>query len=559
MRKSVTGIWIFAFGLTALVSGQSIVNTVHNLSALGPGNIKAASEAEVCVFCHTPHRSRPYSPLWNRDDPGTTYTLYNTSTIEATINQPDGSSIMCLSCHDGTIALGHVLSRNTDIDFSAGVTTLPPGNTNLSADLANDHPVSFTYNSALATADGQLKQPANITWPVFLENSKVQCISCHDPHDDTNEKFLIASTRYSELCLSCHDRTYWGNSTHKTSNKSWNGSGNDPWFHTPYTTVEENACENCHNPHNAEGEERLMNNIVEENNCLVCHSGKVAGKNIQTEINKTYSHDVMSYFQLHDPVEDAVSPVQHVECQDCHNPHAVYDYTASAPDASGYISGVRGVDQNGNEKDPIQYQYELCYRCHADSPNKPISHTSRQIEQSNVRLELASANPSFHPVTAPGQNDNVPSLIAPLTESSMIYCTDCHASNGSWAPKGPHGSIYHAILKYNYKTALGTIENYFSYELCYQCHSRTSILGNQSFDYHFLHLKGKKRASCNICHDPHGISSTQGNSTNNSNLINFDINVVSPWNGQLRFEDTGQFSGTCYLSCHGKNHGPESY
>ncbi|MFQ6609777.1 MAG: cytochrome c3 family protein [Fidelibacterota bacterium] len=551
-------IWIVAFGLVALVSGQSIVNTVHNLSALGPGTIKAVSEPEICIFCHTPHRSKPISPLWNRDDPGANYTLYNTSTVEAAIDQPDGSSIMCLSCHDGTIALGHVLSRNVDIDFSAGVTTLPPGNTNLSTDLADDHPISFAYTSALATSDGQLKDPANITWPVFLENGRVQCISCHDPHDDTNEKFLIASPKYSDLCVSCHDRTYWNNSSHKTSTNTWNGSGNDPWFHTSYTTVEENACENCHNPHNAEGEEWLMNNVVEENNCIVCHSGNVATKNIETEINKTYSHDVMGYYQIHDPAEDAVVAVQHVECRDCHNPHAANNDVASAPDANGYIKGVRGVDQNGNEVDPIQYEYELCYRCHADSPNKPISQTTRQIEQNNVRLEFASTNPSFHPVTVVGQNNDVPSLIAPLSESSILYCTACHASNGSGAPNGPHGSIYPSLLKYNYETAMGTPESYAAYELCYQCHSRTSVLNDDSFKEHDKHISGEK-TPCNICHDPHGINSTQGNNTNNTHLINFDVNEVSPWNGQLKFEDTGQFHGKCYLTCHGKEHKPKSY
>ncbi|MCD4710717.1 MAG: hypothetical protein K8R52_07720, partial [Bacteroidales bacterium] len=58
---------------------QSIVNTVHNLSVTGSGDVKAISESEICIFCHTPHNSRPSSPLWNKDDPGYTYTLYHSS------------------------------------------------------------------------------------------------------------------------------------------------------------------------------------------------------------------------------------------------------------------------------------------------------------------------------------------------------------------------------------------------------------------------------------------------------------------------------------------------
>jgi hypothetical protein len=63
-----------------------------------------------------------------------------------------------------------------------------------------------------------------------------------------------------------------------------------------------------------------------------------------------------------------------------------------------------------------------------------------------------------------------------------------------------------------------------------------------------------------VCHDPHGISATQGNSTNNSRLINFDTRFVTPSSsGLLRFEATGQGSGRCYLTCHGKEHNPRSY
>jgi len=74
-------------------SGQSVINTKHNLSVTGPGTIKASTETEVCVFCHTPHNSNPIAPLWNRNSSGATYLLYNSSTQKALPGQPDGSSI----------------------------------------------------------------------------------------------------------------------------------------------------------------------------------------------------------------------------------------------------------------------------------------------------------------------------------------------------------------------------------------------------------------------------------------------------------------------------------
>jgi predicted CXXCH cytochrome family protein len=561
--KNTTYIWpILLLLLPLTVDSQSIVNTVHNLSVSGPGTIKATSESEICIFCHTPHNSSPVGPLWNRQSQGSTYVLYNSSTTQAAPGQPDGASFLCLSCHDGTVALGNVLSLATPITFAGGVTVMPSGPSNLTTGLANDHPVSFVYNSALAAADGELNDPATLTGPVQLENSKLQCTSCHDPHQNIYTDFLVASTQNSALCIVCHDRDYWNTSTHKTSTHTWNGGSPDPWPHTTYTTVAQNACENCHNPHTAGGSLRLMNFAAEENNCLDCHNGNAASKNIQVQINKTYRHNVYNYLGIHDPIEAPLVSTLHNECEDCHNPHASNATTAVAPFANGFTAGVKGINQSGAPVDPIIYEYELCYRCHTSTPGMPASSTARQIEQNNVRLEFATVNPSHHAVVGAGANPNVPSLIAPLTTTSKIYCTDCHASDGTTAPAGPHGSIYPHIEKLQYITANNTTESAAAYALCYSCHSRNAIIQEGgSFYYHKKHIIDE-RTPCNTCHDPHGISNTQGNTTNNTNLINFRTGtgwVTPSSSGLLKFEDQGLYHGRCYLTCHGENHNPLSY
>jgi len=555
---NLAGILIF----TTIGFAQSIVNTVHNLSVSGPGTIKASNETEICIFCHTPHNSSPRIPLWNRPDPnsGFTYTLYQSSTAQALPEQPDGSTILCLSCHDGTIALGHVLSRENPIEFGAGLTTMPFGNSNLTTDLSDDHPVSFLYNSSLAATDGELVDPVVLTGPVKLTGEKLQCTSCHNPHDNTNQDFLVVTNQFSELCLYCHQKTFWAQSSHKISASAWNSSGVNPWFHTSFLTVAENACENCHNPHSAGGQARTMNYVLEENNCIYCHNGNVAVTNIEADILKTYSHNVYSYNLIHDPEENGVVQTQHVECEDCHNPHAVKNAPSAAPAANGFLEGIKGVDTNGNVTEQLQFAYELCYRCHTDSPEKPGSTTPRLIEQDNVRLEFDLSNPSFHPVEAAGTNNNVPSLISPYDESSIIYCTDCHASNSSVAT-GPHGSIYPHILKYNYETADFTPETPLAYELCYQCHDRNTIInstGSFGENVHKKHIVDAQ-TPCNACHDPHGISGLQGNASNNTHLINFDISIVFFVGGRLEFIDNGSFSGTCYLRCHNRGHNPRTY
>jgi predicted CXXCH cytochrome family protein len=554
--KKAPFILLFILGcLPELLQAQSIVTTKHNLSVSGTGTVKATSESEICIFCHTPHNSSPKAPLWNKTITGTSYTLYNSSTLDAVPGQPDGSSVLCLSCHDGTIALGDVTSRVSLINMSSTM----PSKSNLGTDLSNDHPISFTYNASLATADGQLKSTPLVTSKLD-NNSKLQCTSCHDPHKETNPKFLVASPEFSALCFNCHNRNYWASSTHNTSTKVWNNSGTNPWAHVdnPYPNVSQNACANCHDPHNANGKPRLLKYTKEEDNCFDCHNGNVASKNVQADFVKTYKHNVAGYTGVHDPTEAISVTNKHVECQDCHNPHASNATTATAPNVNGFNIGVSGINQAGTPVSTASFTYEICYKCHAGNAWSPSPSVPRVLVQNNVRLEFNTANPSYHPIAGAGKNNNVPSLISPLTESSIIYCTDCHASNNTSGPAGPHGSIYPQILKYNYNLNDNISESSTNYALCYSCHSRNSIINDNSFKEHNKHIRGE-RANCNVCHDSHGISSTQGNSTNNSNLINFRTDIVTPVMGQLQFRDTGTGRGNCTLRCHGYSHINESY
>lgn len=541
-----------------------VASTKHNLSVSGPGTIKASSESQICVFCHAPHNSSPSAPLWNRRDPGSTYTPYTSSTAKAAAGQPTGASLTCLSCHDGTIALGELLSRKSAVTMAGGVTTMPAGNSNLGTDLSDDHPVSIAYTSALAAArNGELVDPSTLTGKVKLDNrGQMQCTSCHDAHDNTNGKFLTVPNTASALCISCHTKSGWNTSDHKLSNATWNGVAPNPWPHTSATTVAANACESCHRPHSAGGKKGLLNSAVEEANCYTCHNGNVAAKNVQSEFNKASIHPVALTTGVHDPAEPGVIQSRHVECADCHNPHASNSSTGTV---AGSLAGTRGISISGLETKPITAEYQLCFRCHADSTGKPAPRTTRQIAQNNTRLEFDPTNPSFHPVAGPGKNTNVKTLLAPWTTASTMKCSDCHNNNagpgaGGTGPKGPHGSTFKPLLERQYVTTDRTTESAANYALCYKCHDRNKLIGSGSaFPFHAKHIVSE-RTPCNVCHDPHGVSGTQGNSTNNSKLINFDTSVVKPNSaGLLKFVSTGTGRGSCYLSCHGDNHNPESY
>ena len=147
----------------------------------------------------------PDAPLWNHQTTAATFTLYASSTTNAVIGQPDASSKLCLSCHDGTIALENFGATTTGTHFITGVYNIGTG-------LNNDHPVSFTYDAALATADGGLRNPATYASGLggtiatdMLIGGKLQCASCHDVHNKTGlPKLLIKTNGISALCLTCH-------------------------------------------------------------------------------------------------------------------------------------------------------------------------------------------------------------------------------------------------------------------------------------------------------------------------------------------------------------------
>jgi hypothetical protein len=109
-------------GTTAKSCTENIRETKHNL-ALNT-DILAAGTTEVCVFCHTPHGGQTNvagggAPLWNRalppDPSQNAFITYDSPNFDRDIGskttyQPDGVSLACLSCHDGTIALDALIN-----------------------------------------------------------------------------------------------------------------------------------------------------------------------------------------------------------------------------------------------------------------------------------------------------------------------------------------------------------------------------------------------------------------------------------------------------------------
>ncbi len=201
------------FSTSALAQDNTtIVGSPHDFRTQGWVN---NGNNEICVVCHTPHNaiSPQDGPLWNRSLTLSTFTLYMPNTtpgsdIQGTgFNQPSGVSKLCLSCHDGTIAIdafGGLTGTETmdDINAAANIGDVVGG----VGDLRNDHPVAFTFPTTDAELYANVSGVVNGQMPLFgPSQDQMECASCHDVHaTNTYDQLLRVDNTGSGLCLTCH-------------------------------------------------------------------------------------------------------------------------------------------------------------------------------------------------------------------------------------------------------------------------------------------------------------------------------------------------------------------
>lgn len=230
---SVVGI---ATVVTAGVSG-----TPHDVQI-----IRGVTGLEPCAMCHTPHSGTGDYPLWNRLGEAQTYTLYDSPTfdMQAATNL-QAPSTLCMVCHNGAISQlvnypGPRSTQNTDYDMVGGELVSPW--TDLTTDMRDDHPVSFTYNPALdfddngfpaAITDGAsgrkyVSGTNNAKYPLYGASlDQFECSTCHSVHhtvsgygesmdpnctqgpacsNGTQVYFLRKSNASSAMCIDCHTK-----------------------------------------------------------------------------------------------------------------------------------------------------------------------------------------------------------------------------------------------------------------------------------------------------------------------------------------------------------------
>ena len=377
------------FLLFSANTSATIVDTKHNLSVSNTkGTTKAQTEQEVCVFCHIPHPSQlDGKPLWNRSMPTSAYTMYDSdylkrmeytaaSDLGTTNDTPGTLSRQCLSCHDGTVAVGavHVLHgtfMGTDLIEMDGVDAskmMPATATGfIGTDLTAHHPVGIEYDpSVVKNFDVGSRTMELRTVKDIEKNTKVklfdyagkkyvECASCHDPHKNS-DKFLHVDSGKNHgqnvftTCISCHDKTDWVGSIHQSppSTALYTDAGVIEKYGTD--KMSDLGCANCHTPHNAEGIPYLNRKVMGQT-CFQGASADVSGaschgaggaKDIESVLLRNYVHPVIAATNANgvDPAHTNLDSLygtgnldssgaggmnwdtnKHAVCMDCHNPH----------------------------------------------------------------------------------------------------------------------------------------------------------------------------------------------------------------------------------------------
>lgn len=218
-----SSIFISAFFLAyAYIAHGGILGSKHDLAT--PGTISP------CMFCHAPHSARTdlqYVPLWNLEARSTTYQMYSSPTMSnPSPSMPSSVSLACLTCHDGSGSIGdsqhHIMTINksTYMDDYSDCSKCHPGSrdndndmysdilmTSIGTDLRNDHPISIPYPTPAQDPDffpSSSVESGGLR--LFYADKKVECSTCHNPHDPSNTPFLRKSNAGSALCLSCHNK-----------------------------------------------------------------------------------------------------------------------------------------------------------------------------------------------------------------------------------------------------------------------------------------------------------------------------------------------------------------
>lgn len=256
---------------------EGVNKSPHNINRIVPGgdtfDTPGSTDGRVCAYCHTPHHAiqdptiANYNPLWSHKVTTGTFTAYKSTTLDAKIIDPlIGPSRLCMSCHDGVIAVdqhyGSAIKNKVIAtgDIFGGIDV---GDANGST-LTNDHPVGFDFDAAAAAnqVGGIYKGifPGTRTFTVNLNAGGAGSLAGSFGLGD-NKQF-VPSTFAGNMNAKGGDGTAI---TRSISDLMWVNTADGKNYMT---------CASCHDVHNKENPEQYLLINMEKNSaiCLTCHN-----------------------------------------------------------------------------------------------------------------------------------------------------------------------------------------------------------------------------------------------------------------------------------------------
>src|SRR3954470_13257570 len=170
----------------------------HDLGG-GTGGVQGPN-ANACIYCHAPHNASSSTPLWNQTLSTQPYELYSSDTAQNLTAQPQVSraSLLCLSCHDGTVAVGQTLAIGT-LKMSGTMTDIFGTKLQGSHPFSLQVPIKDAANLVSTLAASHTTKDA----AVKLIDGNVECSTCHDVHnqfkDKRNQNFLVRDNASGQL------------------------------------------------------------------------------------------------------------------------------------------------------------------------------------------------------------------------------------------------------------------------------------------------------------------------------------------------------------------------
>ncbi len=152
---------------------------------------------DTCSACHLPHVQIGDEDLSNMGA-GELFRIARKRPALATGRYTPGpTSMICLTCHNGSVAVSTVGTAHAMRGGVGGVR--PPGFA------TRDHPIGVPYPDR--QKGFRPKAGVEAAGNIKLPEGRVECISCHDQHEEEElPHLLVMSNKRSALCLSCHEK-----------------------------------------------------------------------------------------------------------------------------------------------------------------------------------------------------------------------------------------------------------------------------------------------------------------------------------------------------------------